>query len=409
MPLPSIPSNVTNTKRRIRLDLPSVRTSIAIRLAFLVGTALTLLWWPTPAPETFYGAYDARSDLLFGVFERGDAGWFLRIADHGYDIPATTPFFPLYPLLVRGLGTVLFSNLVAGVLLSLVAATVAVVVIERITAERVGPAAARDTVLYVSLYPLAFVFTAVYSEGLFLALSAGAFLAALRGRSWLAGVLAALAVATRLAGLALLPALLYLLWPRGRGTREVLRPLPLLLVPGAVGAYLLYLEQRFGDWHVFTNASEEHWLRHFQTLGPLGGLWEALSAGAHGAAELLLHLPPGLGGETGFPHRDQLAVWNVVHALVLVAALWLTWVAWRRLGPAFGLYALAANAIPLSSLVDTFPLQSFPRYPLVNFPLFMALAVLLAGRPRARQSVLVGFAAVGAVAAVAFARGVWIA
>jgi hypothetical protein len=53
--------------------------------------------------------------------------------------------------------------------------------------------------------------------------------------------------------------------------------------------------------------------------------------------------------------------------------------------------------------------MSFPRYVLGNFPLFIALAAELRGRPRARQVVLIGFAALSAVAAVAFARGTWIA
>ena len=61
----------------------------------------------------------------------------------------------------------------------------------------------------------AFVFTALYSDGLFLALAAGAFLAALRGRAVTAGVLGGLATGTRLLGLALLPPLAILLW-RGR-------------------------------------------------------------------------------------------------------------------------------------------------------------------------------------------------
>jgi hypothetical protein len=374
-----------------------------------VGTAITLLWAPVPAPERFFGAYDARTDLLFGTFERADAGWLLRIAEDGYDIPATTAYFPLYPLVVRALGTVLFSNLVAGVLVSLAGAAVAVLIVERIAVERLGVEAARDTVLYIALYPIAFVFTAVYSEGLFFAFSAGAFLAALRGRSWWAGVLGALAVATRLAGLALVVPLLFLLRPRSRNLRELVRPLPLLLMPATVGAYMLYLHHRFGDAQIMLRASETYWLRDFPTLGPIGGLWEALSAGAHGAAELLLHLPRGLGGVDGFPHRDQLAVWNVVHALVLLGALWLTWLAWKRLGPAFGLYALAANAIALTSIVDTFPLQSFPRYPLVNFPLFLALALETRGRPRLRTVVLLTFAGIGAAAAVAFSRGIWVA
>ena len=93
---------------------------------------------------------------------------------------------------------------------------------------------------------------------------------------------------------------------------------------------------------------------------------------------------------------------------MLLAALWLTWIAWRRLGPAFGLYSLATIALVLLSPPKYFPLASFPRYLLGDFPVFLALAGLVRDRPRAREAVLWTFAGVGAVAAVAFSRGVWV-
>jgi len=41
--------------------------------------------------------------------------------------------------------------------------------------------------------------------------------------------------------------------------------------------------------------------------------------------------------------------------------------------------------------------------------LFIALAALVATRPRLRLAVIIGFAAIGGIAAVAFSRGAWIA
>ena len=82
---------------------------------------------------------------------------------------------------------------------------------------------------------------------------------------------------------------------------------------------------------------------------------------------------------------------------------------WRRLGAPYGLYSAALLVLALSSTSTWFPLQSLPRYLLADFPLFLALASLLDGRPRARTATLVAFGAVGAVAAVAFSRHVWIA
>ena len=394
---------------RARLGSPRVEpgwTLVGIRVAYWVGTALALLWLPLRQGIAPFHAYEARTDLLFNTFAQWDAQWFVHIADHGYDSKQATSFFPLYPLVVHGVSLVVRSTVVAGVLVSLVAAGVAAVLIVEIARPLLGPGGARDMVLFVALYPLAFVFTAVQSDALFLALSAGAFLAALRGRGWLAGILGALSVATRLVGLALLPALLLLLWPR-RG-RDVVRPAPLLLLPAALGGYMLYLHEHVGDALAFQHAQQVFWLRRTPSLGPLGGLWESIQSGRRGAAELILHLPRGQGAPAGYVAREQVATWNALHLLLLLAAIALTWVAWKRLGPAFGVYSLATLALVLLSPPAYFPLASFPRYLLADFPVFLALAALLRDYPRARQIVLFTFAAVGAVAAVGYSRKVWI-
>jgi len=378
-------------------------TLVGIRVAYWVGTALALLWLPLRAGIPPFQAYEARTDLLFNTFAHWDAQWFVHIADHGYDSKQATSFFPLYPLVVHGVSEVLRSTTVAGVLVSLVAAGVAAVLIVEIARPLLGPGGARDTLLLVALYPLAFVFTAVQSDALFLALSAGAFLAAQRGRGWIAGICGGLAVATRLVGLALLPALFVLLWRRG-----TTRLAPLLLLPAALGGYMLYLHEHRGDWLSFQHAQQLWWKRHTGPLGPLSGLWEAFESGRRGATGVLLHLPSGQQAPTGYEGKWQVGTWNAIHLLLLLVAIALTWVAWKRLGPAFGLYSLATLALILLSPPPYFPLASFDRYLLVDFPVFLALASVLRDHPRARQIVLFTFAAVGAVAAVGYSRKVWI-
>jgi Mannosyltransferase (PIG-V) len=379
------------------------RQVVAIRVAYWLAIAVTLLWAPLHTLSPFR-AYTALGDLLFDAFARWDAVWFVHIADHGYDSKQVTAFFPLYPLVVHAVSEVTRSTVVAGVLVSLAAAGAAGVLVHAIARTQLERRAADDTVLLLALYPLAFVFTAVYSDALFLALSAGSFLAGLRGRSVAAGVLGGLAVATRLIGLALLPALLVLLWPRAR--RDVGRLVPLLLLPAALGAYALYLRSKVGDGFAFLHAQGEYWHRHTPTLGPLRGLWDATSSAYHGAAELLLHLPRGGGG---FRTPDAWAMWNVLQFLLLVAAIWLTVLAWRRFGPAFGLYSAATIAIYLSSPAQFVPLVSEPRFLLSDFPLFVVLGSLVADRPRARQWLACAFAAAGGIAALAFSRGSWVA
>jgi hypothetical protein len=368
----------------------------------VLGVAATLLWAPASQRRLVGAAYGPTSDFLFRTFSQWDARWFLQISLHGYEeVPQAAAFFPVYPGLVHALAWVSGSELVAGVLISLAAAGVAAWVLVEIGRPLLGDRGARDAVLYLALYPVAFVFTSLYSEGLFLALSAGAFLAATRGRPVAAGVLGGLATGTRLMGLALLPALLLLLW-RGRDPRSLARLAPLLLLPAAVGLYALYLDAKLGDPWAFAHAQAD-WNREASLLGPLEGLRDSVLAAGRGARDLL-DLPA-----SGPGHDQRVALWNLSHLLLLAGAGWLTWVAWRRLGAPFGAYSAATLAILLSSPAEGFPLVSLPRLLLVDFPLFLALASLTLERPRAREVTLLTFAAVGAVAAAGFARGIWVA
>src|SRR5271157_3430432 len=47
-----------------------------------------------PAPHGLHYA-------LLGIWERFDTLWYLRIAQHGYDLPMAVIFYPLYPLAIR--------------------------------------------------------------------------------------------------------------------------------------------------------------------------------------------------------------------------------------------------------------------------------------------------------------------
>ena len=85
------------------------------------------------------------------------------------------------------------------------------------------------------------------------------------------------------------------------------------------------------------------------------------------------------------------------------------------LAPIFGI-ALATHdtrfafvAVFLSTPADLVPLVSEPRFLLTDFPLFLALGSVTERHPHLRLTLLCTFSAVGAVAAVAFSRGAWIA
>lgn len=361
---------------------------VGIRVVFWAATALSLIWVPV-----------ASGNLVTGTFAQWDAHWFLRVAEHGYDRQSAA-FFPLTPLLVHALAWVVRSPALAGALLSLAAGGAAAWALYELARPLLGRGGARDAVLYLALFPTAYVFTAVYSDALFLALSTASFLAAVRKRAWTAGVLGGLAVAARLVGIALLPALVCLLWPRAR--REAWRLAPLLALPAAVGAYSLYLHYAVGDWLAWRHA-QLGWERETPALGPVGGLWWAVQAAGHGARDLVAQLPDA----RHFGQPQQVELWNVLSLLLFLAACWLTWVAWRRLGVAYGLYAAATLVVVLAAPSRGFPLVSLPRYVMDCFPLLLALVAVT--RRRGRDATLVALAALGGVACVAFAHGVWVA
>src|SRR5215210_1703766 len=172
------------------------------------------------------------ADPLLAPLARWDSVWYLRIADSGYgrnaspgsghrpllaqDSMPRAAFFPLYPLLVRGVGTLFGGShgalLAAAYLISLVAFLGALALLHRLAELELGRRLARPTLLLLSVFPAAVYIGAPYSESLFLLLAVGAFYAA-RSGSWAwAGACAALASATRSAGLLLLIPLAMLWW-----------------------------------------------------------------------------------------------------------------------------------------------------------------------------------------------------
>jgi hypothetical protein len=330
---------------------PALRLFVGSRLALWALAAAVVLLFPgelNPAR----GRWDAPRLHELGaavdVWARWDSDWYLRIAESGYDWPSSTPaFFPLYPLLVAGLGRALAGHfLAAGLVVSLVAGAAAFALLHRLVAARLGGDDALRAVLYLALFPTSLFLGAVYGEALFLALVLASFLLAERGRLGWASVAAGLALLTRAQGVALLPALALFAWRSGRR-----RDLALALVPAAMFlVYPLTLELWLGHGLAFVDA-QHVWDRALAPLGPLGGLVQALGEG------------------------------DVVGPLLAVALLALAGLSWRLLGAPYGAYAVCALALPMALPSERLGgLYSFPRLALAAFPCLVALAVL--GRDR---------------------------
>jgi hypothetical protein len=344
------------------------------------------------------------------IWARWDSVWFLRIAEHGYDAAsgAAAAFYPLYPAVVALLGRVLAGHYVlAGIIVSLSASLAAFFLLHRLAEDRVGADGARRAVLYLAVFPMSLFLIAVYSEALFLALSLAAFLAAERGRWLTAWSAAGLALLTRIAGIALLPALVLIAWrapDRRRALAGLAIPAVLFLL------YPLFLRWRTGDWSAFVRA-QDLWNRQISPAGPFGGIWDGLRAGWAGIEQLVSgshtrRYWPAVPDENIDPFH--VAAVNLENLGFLALFVALTVVVWRRFGAPYGLYATISLAIPLSVPSSRWPLLSIPRLGFVVFPFFLALAVL-GGRPRTHTAIVAVSSIFLGVAVTQWALWQWVA
>jgi hypothetical protein len=380
---------------------------IAIGAAAIAGTdTLNARSFDQPAlTHPFGGA----GDFLLSPLARWDAVWYLDIAHSGY-AGSSTAFFPLYPLLVRGLapGGSHGALLVASYVVSLAALFGALYLMHRLVALELGEQVARAAVLMLALFPGALWLGAPYSESLFLLLSVGAFYAARTGHWAWAGAAAALASATRSAGVVLIVPLVLLWWAqRAPGRRpHRLRDLGwIALAPAGIGAYSLYLALAYGDGFAYLHL-QEVWFRSF--AGPLGAVPDGAVAAWDGLRQIFSgsHTHVYFTAAGGDPiavgwHNLELFGFLVLAAVAVVGVL-------RRLPLAYGAYAVAALALPLSFPVGPQPLMSLPRFLGVLFPLFMWLA-LVCRTPRRRAFVLAALALGLGVFTARYATWHWVA
>jgi hypothetical protein len=318
----------------------------------------------------------ALAEPLLSPLARWDAVWYLRIADSGYaDSDPRAAFFPLYPLLIRALGTLGGGSeaalLVASYAIAFAAFVAALALLYRLVELELGRRLARPTLLLLAVFPAAVFFGAPYSESLFLLCAVGAFYAARTGRFAWAGVAAMGAATTRSAGLLLLVPLAMLWW-----TSAPWRPRDLAwlaLAPLGVAAYAAWLGLSEGDALRFLDV-QDAWSR--ELVVPLTGAWDGFTAAVDGVRQLASgsRSPVFFEIAAGDPYR--IAAINILLFVTLVFAVAACVGVLRRLPRPYGVWVAVSLVVPLSFPVTPQPLMSLPRFVCVLFPIFMWLALV---------------------------------
>jgi Dolichyl-phosphate-mannose-protein mannosyltransferase len=366
-----------------------VVSAFAFRVVSAVLAFLCNVVFPLDQPEQFpsvFGPFRA----FWDPFTRYDGGWYYQIARNGYQFvvggpavglgkPGKIAYFPVYPLLMRYAGR-LFGTSPAdvyfgGILVSWLAFVLAMVLLLKLAMLDVDDEQAERAVHLLAIFPFAFFFGVVYTEATFLLFVLAAFYL-FRTRWWiLGGLFGALATATRVNGILILPALAWIAWRRAEpNTNDRLRAsIGLALVACGIGAYTIYVYILSG--HPF------EWASAIRRWGyePGGAPWLAL---VRLVRSLTTH-------PLAFLTSSHAAPYDVLNGLTGLAFVVAIPLVWWRLGAAYGLYMLANLWLPLSSG----QYEGLGRYCAVLFPFFILVAGI---RWRA------GFVAIVAVSALLY-------
>jgi membrane-bound metal-dependent hydrolase YbcI (DUF457 family) len=327
------------------------------RLLLYVTAAIAIRLLP-PHPGSRAAAYLGKN-LSLAALARWDAGWYLSIAERGYWYDphgaSSVAFFPLLPLLIKGLGVFTGNQVSAGLLIANLAALGAVLALYHWVRMEAGQAAAERAVLWLLVYPFSFYLHSIYAESLFFLLATLALYASAREQRLASGIWGALAAVTRPMGVLLTPALAWGLWRDWRAGRP-LRPrdaIAVLLPAAGLGVYMAYLWIAFGDPLAFWNAHRVGW--HVQLQWTEAKYWYEM-------LEILIR-PTRMRG-----YWDLLNTMRVLLPVVFVA---LTVQVFRHLGAVPGIYTGLAVTVAVG-----FASNSVGRELLAVVPAFAVLGVV---------------------------------
>ncbi len=341
---------------------PAAWRTLAWVAAAALGARLLLYLWAWCVTCLSAHRWVLPWDNFAQIWVQWDAPHYLKLAEQWYSAPGALGendhlmlvFFPLFPLLLRGLRYVFGDTLLAAVLLNTACTMGSACLLYRLTARYYGARRARWAVAYLLLNPLSLFLGAPYGEAIFLLLTLAAIDAANRRRYLWAGVWGALSAYTRVLGLVVLGVILlegaqHWLERRAEGKPRARLAAWVLLCAAVVGlgfaAYLWLNTQVSDSPFTFLEYQSAIWSQRF------GNLWNTACT----TGEYMLR---------NYGEESFLGTW-APQAVAMLAVGSLIAVRQRRLPLPWAAYAWAYTYI---ALTPTW-LLSGPRY-------LMTLAVL---------------------------------
>ncbi|ACC84264.1 membrane protein [Nostoc punctiforme] len=220
----------------------------------LIAIAMLLIAPLFPSSST-----GVTATFSWDVFHAWDSVWYEKIVTSGYDFSSevkeihTVAFFPLFPLLSWIIMLTGLPFKVAGLLVNNSAFLAALIILYFWVQELYDTSTARWATATLAWCPYSLYGTVIYTEGLFLLCTTSALRAFDKKQYIWVGFWGALSTATRLPGVALIPAFLFVSWKERRGIKAYIASLTVGL---GISLYSLYCQIKFGDALAFIHAQK---------------------------------------------------------------------------------------------------------------------------------------------------------
>ena len=299
-----------------------------------------------------------------------DSQHYLNIAQNGYvstgDDRLLIVFFPLYPLLIRGVHFIIQNYLVSGLVVSNLCWVFAAYLLYELALLDTDKKGALRVLKYLCILPASFLFSAPLSDSLFLLLSVACVYAVRKNIYPVAGIIGFLAAFTRLPGILLFaPACFELVGTitherplQGRDSRWRLKmtsnALSLLLIPAGLLVYLYINYRVTGSATMFLTYQRENW--HQQ----LGWFFSTMATQVSNATGSFSDNIPMLWG-----------LW-IPNFIYLAGSLGIVIAAQNKLRASNVAYFIAYYAVCMGATW----LLSAPRYLTAAYPLALALGAI---------------------------------
>jgi len=317
------------------------------------------------------------------LWDHFESLWYADIASNGYvgegQFQYNTAYFPGTALVMRGGLLLGIQPAVTALVVALIASAAASLALAKIAEAR--GVSSRWTVLAWLIAPTTVFMVAPWSEAPFAGFAFWAWAQAVRGRWWLAGVLAGCASLFRISGVFLGLGLVAMWWlSEKRPWRSLL---PLALPFATVAGYFLYLWFITGRITAWRDAHRDFWGR--ETVDPVSAFVNSW--------ELIFTFDPG---------RISSRFIAEIAAVILIA-IGLIFLAQRRWWPEF----VYVSTTLLALITSTF-YYSVPRTVTLLFPLWLLLGAWIARSRMLRVAYLVLVIPFTTLVVIRFTDGQWI-